>query len=471
MSLNTVIAEVVTEDETENLTPKQIVERLDEHIIGQNKAKRAVAVALRNRTRRRKLEPSLREEIYPKNIIMIGPTGVGKTEIARRLSKLCGAPFIKVEATKYTEVGYVGRDVESMVRDLAMGALNMVKAEFREKVKEKANERAEEIILDIILPPIFNKREEDLNPEEKERFLSYKESREKFREKLRKGLLDSQEIEVDLPKTNNNPGMPMLQVFGAGNMEDLDNQLQSMLGDLMPKKQGKRKVKIMDASKLLIESESDKLMDTDKIQTEAVRRTEEMGIIFLDEIDKIAGREGRQGADVSREGVQRDLLPIVEGSTVNTKIGPIKTDHILFIAAGAFHMSKPSDLIPELQGRFPIRVELETLTEADFIKILTTPKSSLTKQYEALLGTESVELKYTEDGIAEIAKLAFQMNEKNENIGARRLNTIMEKLLEDTSFDAPDLPADQKKVTINQGFVSSKLQGIIEDKDLSRFIL
>lgn len=265
--------------------------------------------------------------------------------------------------------------------------------------------------------------------------------------------------------------MPMLQVFGAGNMEDMDNQLQSLLGDLMPKKSGKRKVKVSEAQKLLTESEAEKLIDTDKIQSEAVRRVEEMGIIFLDEIDKIAGREGRQGADVSREGVQRDLLPIVEGSTVNTKIGPIKTDHILFIAAGAFHMTKPSDLIPELQGRFPIRVELETLTESDFIKILTTPKSSLTKQYEALLATEGVKIEYTTDGIAEIAKLAFQMNEKNENIGARRLNTIMEKLLEDTSFDAPDLPPDQKQVVINESYVSSKLKGIIEDKDLSRFIL
>ncbi|PKA12828.1 HslU--HslV peptidase ATPase subunit [Leptospira meyeri] len=472
MTYPTILAEVAgSPNPTEELTPRQIVEKLDEHIIGQTKAKRAVAVALRNRSRRRKLDESLREEIYPKNIIMIGPTGVGKTEIARRLSKLCGAPFLKVEATKYTEVGYVGRDVESMIRDLAMGALNLVKAEFRDSVKDKAIEKAEEIILDAILPPIFHKKEEDLNPEEKERQTSYKESREKFREKLRKGILNEQEIEIDIPKPSQTTGMPMLQVFGAGNMEDMDNQLQSLLGDLMPKKTGKRKVKVIDAGKLLTESEAEKLIDADKIQSEAVRRVEEMGIIFLDEIDKIAGREGRQGADVSREGVQRDLLPIVEGSTVNTKIGPIKTDHILFIAAGAFHMTKPSDLIPELQGRFPIRVELETLTESDFIKILTTPKSSLTKQYEALLATEGVRIEYTTDGIAEIAKLAFQMNEKNENIGARRLNTIMEKLLEDTSFDAPDLPENQKQVVVNESYVSSKLKGIIEDKDLSRFIL
>lgn len=472
MTLKTILAEVANDpNQTEDLTPRQIVERLDEHIIGQTKAKRAVAVALRNRSRRRKLEESLREEIYPKNIIMIGPTGVGKTEIARRLSKLCGAPFLKVEATKYTEVGYVGRDVESMVRDLAMGALNLVKAEFRDSVKDKAAEKAEEIILDAILPPIFHKKESELTPEEKERFESYKESREKFREKLRKGILNEQEIEIEIPKQSPQSGMPMLQVFGAGNMEEMDNQIQNLLGDLMPKKSGKRKVKVSDAQKILLESEAEKLIDSDKIQSEAVRRVEEMGIIFLDEIDKIAGREGRQGADVSREGVQRDLLPIVEGSTVNTKLGPIKTDHILFIAAGAFHMTKPSDLIPELQGRFPIRVELETLTEGDFIKILTTPKSSLTKQYEALLATEGVKIEYTEDGIAEIAKLAFQMNEKNENIGARRLNTIMEKLLEDTSFDAPDLPEDKKHVVINEEYVSNKLKGIIEDKDLSRFIL
>ncbi|MCW7497812.1 ATP-dependent protease ATPase subunit HslU [Leptospira levettii] len=472
MTIKTILAEVANEsDKSEELTPRQIVERLDEHIIGQTKAKRAVAVALRNRSRRRKLDESLKEEIYPKNIIMIGPTGVGKTEIARRLSKLCGAPFLKVEATKYTEVGYVGRDVESMIRDLAMGALNLVKAEFRDRVKDKAAEKAEEIILDAILPPIFHKKESELNQEEKERFESYKESREKFRDKVRKGILNEQEIEIDIPKQSPQTGMPMLQVFGAGNMEEMDNQIQNLLGDLMPKKSGKRRVKVSDAQKILLDAEAEKLIDSDKIQTEAVRRVEEMGIIFLDEIDKIAGREGRQGADVSREGVQRDLLPIVEGSTVNTKLGPIKTDHILFIAAGAFHMTKPSDLIPELQGRFPIRVELETLTEGDFIKILTTPKSSLTKQYEALLATEGVKIEYTPDGIAEIAKLAFQMNEKNENIGARRLNTIMEKLLEDTSFDAPDLPEDKKHVVINEEYVSNKLKGIIEDKDLSRFIL
>ncbi len=467
--MNVTIAEVVNENQ--NLTPRQIVNKLDEHIIGQQKAKRAVAVALRNRTRRRILDDNLKEEIYPKNIIMIGPTGVGKTEIARRLSKLCGAPFLKVEATKYTEVGYVGRDVESMIRDLAVGALNMVKAEFRDHVKSKAEEKSEELMLDLILPPLFQKKESELNEEEKERLKSYMESRERFRTKLRNGELDETEIEIDIPKPQIQSGMPMLQVFGAGNLEDMDNQLQNILGDLMPKKSGKRKQKIKDAKKILLDSEAEKLIDSDKIQTEAVRRVEEMGIVFLDEIDKIAGKEGRQGADVSREGVQRDLLPIVEGSTVTTKIGPIKTDHILFIAAGAFHMSKPADLIPELQGRFPIRVELDSLTEEDFVKILTTPKSSLTKQYEALLGTEGVKLDFTEGGIREIAKLAFQMNEKNENIGARRLNTIMEKLLEDTSFDAPDLSGEEKNIVITEQFVSDKLKGIVEDKDLSRFIL
>ncbi|WP_411822037.1 ATP-dependent protease ATPase subunit HslU [Leptospira sp. 'Mane'] len=470
-----ILAEIVSAPEEENsnfdLTPKEIVTRLDEYIVGQAKAKRAVAVALRNRTRRRKLPEDLREEVYPKNIIMIGPTGVGKTEIARRLSKLCGAPFLKVEATKYTEVGYVGRDVESMVRDLATISLNLVKNEFRDRVKEKAFEKAEEAILDIILPPIFHKKEEELTLEEKDRYSSYQQSREKFREKLRAGKLDDQEIEIDIPKPSAPSGIPMLQVFGAGNMEDMDNQLQNILGDLMPKKQGKRKIKISEAKKLVSDSEAEKLIDMDKMQSEAVRRAEEMGIIFLDEIDKIAGKESRQGADVSREGVQRDLLPIVEGSTVSTKLGPLRTDHILFIAAGAFHMSKPSDLIPELQGRFPIRVELDTLSREDFVKILSTPKSSLTKQYEALLATEGVKLSFTEDGIQEIANLAFEMNEKNENIGARRLNTIMEKLLEETSFEAPDLPEDKKKIEINRNFVQSILKGIIEDKDLSRYIL
>jgi ATP-dependent HslUV protease ATP-binding subunit HslU len=498
--------------ETEiDLTPRQTVEKLDEHIIGQKNAKRAVAIALRNRTRRRKLDPEMREEVYPKNIIMIGPTGVGKTEIARRLSKLCGAPFIKVEATKYTEVGYVGRDVESMIRDLANIALSMVKQEYREKVTDQANAKAEELLLDILLPPApstqstsTSNKENTQNPSPfgfgfgmgdpnepesnkqtplgfqdgidseknqddaaKERYVA---SREMMRKKLKSGDLDDREVEIDLPQSGPT-GMPMLQVFGAGNLEDLDNQLQNVLGDILPKKSKKKKMKIKDAYKSLSEQEADKLLDPDKVQTEAKKRVEEMGIVFLDEIDKIAGKESRSGADVSREGVQRDLLPIVEGATVSTKLGPIKTDHILFIAAGAFHMSKPSDLIPEMQGRFPIRVELEKLSMEDFVQILTATKSSLVRQYEALLKTEGVELVFSEKGIQEIARLAFEMNEKNENIGARRLNTIMEKLLEDISFNAPDLPDSEKKVQIDDAFVRAKLQNIVEDKDLSKYIL
>ncbi|WP_061234984.1 ATP-dependent protease ATPase subunit HslU [Leptospira weilii] len=464
----------------EELTPRQIVTKLDEHIIGQKNAKKAVAIALRNRTRRKKLDLEMREEIYPKNIIMIGPTGVGKTEIARRLSKLCGAPFLKVEATKYTEVGYVGRDVESMIRDLAVISMNLVKQEFRIKVEETAKQKAEEALLDILLPfPVENKynsgQAADFTTsspftDEEERKTRFLETREFMRKKLKTGKLDDQEVELDLP----NPSVsqiPMLQVFGAGNLDDLDNQLQNVLGDLLPKKNKKRKLKIPEALKALEEFEADKLLDPDKVQKEALRRVEEMGIIFLDEIDKIAGREGKNGADVSREGVQRDLLPIVEGATVNTKIGPVKTDHILFIAAGAFHMTKPSDLIPELQGRFPIRVELEKLSREDFEKILTAPRSSLTRQYEALLFTDGIQLEFSSDGIQEIARIAYDMNEKHENIGARRLNTILERLLEEVSFEGPDLPENQKKVNIDGKYVMDRLQGVIQDKDLSQYIL
>ncbi|EMJ95637.1 ATP-dependent protease HslVU, ATPase subunit [Leptospira alstonii serovar Pingchang str. 80-412] len=463
----------------EELTPRQIVTKLDEHIIGQKNAKKAVAVALRNRTRRKKLDPEMREEIYPKNIIMIGPTGVGKTEIARRLSKLCGAPFLKVEATKYTEVGYVGRDVESMIRDLAVISMNLVKQEFRTRVEETAKQKAEDALLDILLPfPSENKHNSGQItgfaasplPDEEERKTHFLETREFMRKKLKTGKLDEQEVELDLP----NPSMsqiPMLQVFGAGNLDDLDSQLQNVLGDMMPKKNKKRKLKIPEALKALEESEAEKLLDPDKVQREALRRVEEMGIIFLDEIDKIAGREGKSGADVSREGVQRDLLPIVEGATVNTKIGPVKTDHILFIAAGAFHMTKPSDLIPELQGRFPIRVELEKLSRQDFEKILTAPRSSLTRQYEALLSTDGIQLEFTTDGIQEIARIAYDMNEKHENIGARRLNTILERLLEEVSFEGPDLPESQRKVKIDGKYVLDRLQDVIQDKDLSQYIL
>ncbi|MBW0434885.1 ATP-dependent protease ATPase subunit HslU [Leptospira yasudae] len=463
----------------EEFTPRQIVAKLDEHIIGQKNAKKAVAIALRNRTRRKKLDPEMREEIYPKNIIMIGPTGVGKTEIARRLSKLCGAPFLKVEATKYTEVGYVGRDVESMIRDLAVISMNLVKQEFRTRVEETAKQKAEEALLDILLPfPGDNKHvgqgmgfaASSPLADEEERKTHFLETREFMRKKLKTGKLDDQEVELDLPNPTMNQ-IPMLQVFGAGNLDDLDNQLQNVLGDMLPKKNKKRKLKIPEALKALEEFEAEKLLDPDKVQREALRRVEEMGIIFLDEIDKIAGREGKSGADVSREGVQRDLLPIVEGATVNTKIGPVKTDHILFIAAGAFHMTKPSDLIPELQGRFPIRVELEKLSREDFEKILTAPRSSLTRQYEALLSTDGIQLEFTPDGIQEIARIAYDMNEKHENIGARRLNTILERLLEEVSFEGPDLPEAQRKVKIDGKYVANRLQGVIQNKDLSQYIL
>jgi ATP-dependent HslUV protease ATP-binding subunit HslU len=464
------------EGETFEMSPREIVQSLDEHIIGQKNAKKAVAIALRNRMRRRKLEASMREEIYPKNIIMIGPTGVGKTEIARRLSKLYGAPFIKVEATKYTEVGYVGRDVESMVRDLANISLNMVKSELRIKLVDHARVNAEEAILDILIPdtvtqmPMEYMVEDNSNdPGEQERRERYLETRELMRKKLKSGKLNEQEIELDISQ-NPAGGMPMMQVFGATNFEEMDNQIQNILGDLVSKKNKKRKLPIKEALEILADIEADKLLDQEKLQKEAARRVEEMGIIFIDEIDKIAGKESRGGgADVSREGVQRDLLPIVEGATVNTKIGPIKTDHILFIAAGAFHISKPSDLIPELQGRFPIRVELEKLSMDDFVKILTAPKSSLTKQYQALLSTEGISLEFKEDAIKEIALIAFEVNEKNENIGARRLNTILERLLEDISFEGPELA--EKNQIIDANFVRNKLNEIVENRDLSKYIL
>jgi ATP-dependent HslUV protease ATP-binding subunit HslU len=464
------------EGETFEMSPREIVQSLDEHIIGQKNAKKAVAIALRNRMRRRKLDASMREEIYPKNIIMIGPTGVGKTEIARRLSKLYGAPFIKVEATKYTEVGYVGRDVESMVRDLANISLNMVKSELRSKLVDHARINAEEAILDILIPDNasqssmgFMSEANSNDPGEQERRERYLETRELMRKKLKSGKLNEQEIELDISQ-NPAGGMPMMQVFGATNLEEMDNQIQNLLGDLVSKKNKKRKVPIKEAIEILADIEADKLLDQEKLQKEAARRVEEMGIIFIDEIDKIAGKESRGGGvDVSREGVQRDLLPIVEGATVNTKIGPIKTDHILFIAAGAFHMSKPSDLIPELQGRFPIRVELDKLSMEDFVKILTAPKSSLTKQYQALLSTEGISLEFKEDAIREIALIAFEVNEKNENIGARRLNTILERLLEDISFEGPELT--EKNQVIDALFVRNKLNEIVENRDLSKYIL
>ncbi|MDX1957102.1 MAG: ATP-dependent protease ATPase subunit HslU [Leptospiraceae bacterium] len=467
------------EEEIE-LTPREIVNELDLHIIGQKNAKRAVAIALRNRTRRRKLDQSLRDEIYPKNIIMIGPTGVGKTEIARRLAKLCQAPFIKVEATKYTEVGYVGRDVESMVRDLLNVSISLVKQEFRIKVELEAEKKAEDVILEILIPEVSRpdtsssfgfgaSSDVPLSPEEEERKKSYETTKELMRKKLNSGKLDEKEIEIDQAQPQ--AGLPMMQVFGAGNLEDMDNQIQSMLGELTNKKPKKRKLPISEAREILKEQEVEKLLDQDKIHREAIRRAEEMGIIFIDEIDKVAGKDKGGGVDVSREGVQRDLLPIVEGATITTRYGSVKTDHMLFIAAGAFHISKPSDLIPELQGRFPIRVELEKLKLDDFVKILTATKSSLTKQYQALLAVDGVELNFLEDGITEIARIAFEVNEKNENIGARRLNTIVERVLEDISFDAPDLEPEQKKINVTSEFVQSKLKDIVEDRDLTRYIL
>ncbi|HIE32432.1 MAG TPA: ATP-dependent protease ATPase subunit HslU, partial [Thermodesulfobacteriaceae bacterium] len=397
------------------LTPREIVAELDKYIVGQEAAKKAVAIALRNRWRRQQVPPPLRDEIYPKNIIMIGPTGVGKTEIARRLARLSGSPFLKVEATKFTEVGYVGRDVESMIRDLTHIAVQMVKAEEQERVKERARKLAEDRVLDFLLPPTPHRPGGDT------------ETREKFRQMLRDGKLDDRYIELDI---EDRPSMPMVEVFAASGLEEIEQQLRDMMSSLFPRKQKRRRVKVKEALELLTKTEAEKLIDMEKVTREAIRRTETSGIIFIDEIDKIASRGEGHGPDVSREGVQRDLLPIVEGTTVNTRYGMVRTDHILFIASGAFHVAKPSDLIPELQGRFPIRVELDPLTQKDFVRILTEPENALVKQYQALLATEGVELEFTSDGIEEIARIAFEVNERTENIGARRLYTVMEKLLE-----------------------------------------
>ena len=487
------------------LTPRQIVEELDKYIIGQSEAKRAVAIALRNRARRQMLEEDIRDEVAPKNIIMIGSTGIGKTEIARRLARLVDAPFIKVEASKYTEVGYVGRDVESMIRDLTDLAVNMVKAEQTEAVKEKALAMVEERLLDCLLPPprltrkkqsiekaaeltdeeeidgeenekpqlvfdleieeheqIVDEEQEVISEQEKERYLR---TREKFRKMLADGKLEDKPVEIDVK----NQTVPFIEIFSPAGIEEMDINLKDMFGSILPKQVKKRRVTVFEAREILMQEEAEKLIDMDKVISEASTRVENSGIVFLDEIDKIAGRESKSGPDVSREGVQRDILPIIEGCTVATKYGMLRTDHVLFIAAGAFHASKPSDLIPELQGRFPIRVELRSLDQNDFKRILSEPKNALVKQYIAMMQTESLEVEITGDAIDEIAALAFQVNESVEDIGARRLHTIMEKLFDEISFNAPDM--EEEAVTIDADYVTKQLSEIVKDQDLSNYIL
>ncbi len=445
----------------ESSTPKELVAELDRYIVGQRDAKRAVSIALRNRWRRQHVKGPLKDEITPKNILMIGPTGCGKTEIARRLAKLVKAPFIKVEASKFTEVGYVGRDVESMVRDLIEVAIKLVESEALERVAQKARIAAEDRVLDRLLP-------EPPRPAYEEKVVdpSRAATREKLRRLLQEGQLDDREVEVETTESRGAPMFDMLQ--GAG-LDQMGINMKDALGGLLPKKTKRRRVKVQEAIELLSREEGERLIDRDAVTSEALERAQQNGIIFLDEIDKVAGREGKSGPDVSREGVQRDLLPIVEGSTVNTKYGMVKTDHILFIAAGAFHMTKVTDLIPELQGRFPIRVELEPLSENDFVRILSEPENSLIRQYQALLETELVHLEFTKDGIQRLARLAFQVNERNENIGARRLHTVMERLLDRVSFEAPDLP--EKVVVVDEQFVDSALMGIIQDPRLEHYIL
>ena len=454
---------------TENLTPSQIVEELDKFIIGQHDAKRAVAIALRNRWRRQQVEHTIREEIMPNNIILIGPTGVGKTEIARRLAKLANAPFIKVEASKFTEVGYVGRDVESMIRDLTELSVSMVTAEKKEEVFERAEQIAEEKILDVLIPPVaapagYND-DDAANPSGEESLRNAK-TREWMLEKLRKGELDDKVIEFDYTV----PAAGM-HVFGPTGMDDMGINLQEIFSTMMPKKKKKRKATIKEARWIIAQEEAEKLIDTEAAQREAIRRVQESGIVFIDEIDKVAGASGKgSGPDVSREGVQRDMLPIVEGSTVNTKYGPVKTDHILFIASGAFHVAKPSDLIPELQGRFPIRVELKSLSAEDFVEILTKPENALLKQYSALLRSEKIHLDFEPDAIEQVAQIAAEVNEQVENIGARRLHTILTTLLEDILFDVPD-KNKENDITISGKMVEDKLNTIVKDRDLSKYIL
>lgn len=443
------------------LTPREIVSELDKYIVGQNMAKRAVGVALRNRWRRQKVSPELRDEISPKNILMMGPTGVGKTEIARRLARLAQAPFVKVEASKFTEVGYVGRDVESMIRDLTEIAVNMVTEEETLSVNTRARELAEDKLIDLLVPtrPVTG-TEEDM--EEARKKMS--ETKKKMRKLLWDGKLDDREVEIEITARS----LP-IQVFSQAGVEEMDPGISEMIGSLMPKKSKVRKVKVPEAMDILTEEEARKLIDMDKVTHLALERTENSGIIFIDEIDKVAGKNGVSGPDVSREGVQRDLLPIIEGSSVTTKHGMVRTDHILFIGAGAFHVSKPSDLIPELQGRFPIRVELEALTKDDFIRILTEPRNALIKQYTELMRTEDIKLSFTGEAIEEIAETAAEVNSSTENIGARRLHTVLEKLLDEISFNAPDMK--EKKFTIDKSYVEEKIADIVKDRDLSRYIL
>lgn len=467
----------------EALTPREIVQELDKYIVGQKEAKRAVAIALRNRFRRQKLPKEMAEEIAPKNILMIGPTGVGKTEIARRLAKMVNAPFVKVEATKFTEVGYVGRDVEGMVRDLVETAIRMVKAERMQEVKIKAEERANDRLLDLLAPLPKRERNSGKNPFEAlfsgitveedpredtdydDRLMHRKQERERIKERLLAGELEEKVVEVEIEDNSN----PTLDVFSGMGMEEMSINIQDMFSGLLPKKKKKRRVTVKEAREILAQEEAQKLIDMDIVVQEAVQRTEQSGMIFIDEIDKVAGKEHGSGPDVSREGVQRDILPIVEGSTVITKYGPVSTNHVLFVAAGAFHMAKPTDLIPELQGRFPIRVELKALGEDDFVRILTEPENALIKQYQALLAADGVQLQFTDEGIREIARMAERVNEASQNIGARRLHTILERLLEEISFAAPDV--GETVVRITPEYVRERLGDIVEDRDLSKYIL